>query len=68
MIEPDPNLRPQPLVDDVDRALRPQSLDDFTGQADARANLKIFIESAKKRGQAMDHTLFMDLQVWVRQP
>ena len=58
MIEPDPNLRPQPLVDDVDRALRPQSLDDFTGQADARANLKIFIESAKKRGQAMDHTLF----------
>tara|TARA_B100000795_G_scaffold263148_1_gene241885 strand:+ start:195 stop:1229 length:1035 start_codon:yes stop_codon:yes gene_type:complete len=58
MREPDPNLRPQPLVDDVDRALRPQSLDDFTGQADARANLKIFIESAKKRGQAMDHTLF----------
>ena len=58
MIEPDPNLRPQPLVDDVDRALRPQSLDDFTGQADARANLKIFIESAKKRCQAMDHTLF----------
>ena len=58
MIEPDPNLRPQPLVDDVDRALRPQSLDDFTGQADARANLRIFIESAKKRGQAMDHTLF----------
>ena len=38
--------------------MRPQSLDDFTGQADARANLKIFIESAKKRGQAMDHTLF----------
>jgi Holliday junction DNA helicase RuvB len=58
MSDPDPNLRPEPLVDDVDRALRPQSLDEFTGQAEARANLKIFIESAKKRGQAMDHTLF----------
>jgi Holliday junction DNA helicase RuvB len=54
----DPNLRPEPLVDDADRALRPQSLDEFTGQAGARANLKVFIESAKKRGQAMDHTLF----------
>lgn len=55
---PDPHLRPEPLVDDVDRALRPQSLDEFTGQAIARANLKVFIESAKQRGQAMDHTLF----------
>jgi Holliday junction DNA helicase RuvB len=58
MENPDPNLRPEPLVDDVDRALRPQSLDEFTGQAGARSNLKVFIESAKKRGQAMDHTLF----------
>jgi Holliday junction DNA helicase RuvB len=58
MENPDPNLRPEPLVDDVDRALRPQSLDEFTGQAMARANLKVFIESAKQRGQAMDHTLF----------
>jgi Holliday junction DNA helicase RuvB len=44
--------------DDHDRALRPQTLDDFTGQADARANLRVFIESARTRGQAMDHTLF----------
>jgi Holliday junction DNA helicase RuvB len=44
--------------DDKDRALRPQSLDDFTGQADARANLRVFIESARQRGEAMDHTLF----------
>jgi Holliday junction DNA helicase RuvB len=58
MENPDPNLRPEPMVDDVDRALRPQSLDEFTGQASARANLKVFIESAKQRGQAMDHTLF----------
>ena len=58
MTNPDPNLRPEPLIDDVDRALRPQNLNDFTGQSEARANLKVFIESAKKRGQAMDHTLF----------
>ena len=58
MTNPDPNLRPEPLKDDVDRALRPQNLNDFTGQSEARANLKVFIESAKKRGQAMDHTLF----------
>ncbi|MFT7027819.1 MAG: Holliday junction DNA helicase RuvB, partial [Paracoccaceae bacterium] len=44
--------------DDHDRALRPQTLDDFTGQAETRANLRVFIESARARGQAMDHTLF----------
>ncbi len=42
----------------MDRALRPQTLDEFVGQADARANLRVFIESAKMRGEAMDHTLF----------
>jgi len=49
MTNPDPNLRPEPLIDDVDRALRPQNLNDFTGQSEARANLKVFIESAKKK-------------------
>ena len=33
--------------EDIDTTLRPQTLDDFTGQAEARANLKIFIEAAK---------------------
>ncbi|MGV8951137.1 MAG: Holliday junction branch migration DNA helicase RuvB [Cypionkella sp.] len=55
---PDPALRPEKLPEDFDRALRPQVLDDFVGQAEARANLKVFIESAKIRGEAMDHTLF----------
>ena len=55
---PDPTLRPEPLPEDADRALRPQSLDEFIGQADARANLRVFIQSARQRGQAMDHTLF----------
>ncbi|SIS82862.1 Holliday junction branch migration DNA helicase RuvB [Phaeovulum vinaykumarii] len=58
MPQPDPNLRPERLPDDTDRALRPQALADFVGQAEARANLRVFIESARMRGQAMDHTLF----------
>lgn len=58
MTEPDPTLRPDPLPEDFDRALRPQLLEDFTGQAEARANLRVFIQSARQRGEAMDHTLF----------
>jgi Holliday junction DNA helicase RuvB len=58
MTEPDPTLRPAPLPEDTDRAMRPQSLSDFIGQAEARANLAVFIESAKRRGEAMDHVLF----------
>ncbi len=58
MSEPDPTLRPAPLPEDADRAMRPQRLDDFVGQEEVRANLRVFIESAKRRGEAMDHTLF----------
>jgi len=61
-MEPDPTLRPAPQPEDIapegDRALRPQTLDDFVGQQEARANLRVFIESARRRGEAMDHTLF----------
>jgi holliday junction DNA helicase RuvB len=45
-------------VDAVDATIRPQTLDDFTGQAQARANLRIFIQAAKSRGDALDHVLF----------
>ncbi|WP_424178862.1 Holliday junction branch migration DNA helicase RuvB [Yoonia sp. TsM2_T14_4] len=58
MTQPDPTLRPERQPEDADRALRPQSLDEFIGQREARANLKVFIESARRRGEAMDHTLF----------
>ena len=60
MSQSDPMLRPDPQPDDMDhdRALRPQGLDEFIGQAEARANLKVFIQSARQRGEAMDHTLF----------
>jgi Holliday junction DNA helicase RuvB len=40
-----------------DVALRPQMLDDFTGQPALRSNLKVFIAAAKHRGQALDHVL-----------
>ncbi|OYV30463.1 MAG: Holliday junction branch migration DNA helicase RuvB, partial [Acidocella sp. 20-61-6] len=43
--------------DAVEATLRPQSLDDFTGQQASRENLKIFIAAAKHRGEALDHVL-----------
>ncbi|WP_304618117.1 Holliday junction branch migration DNA helicase RuvB [Paracoccus sp. (in: a-proteobacteria)] len=59
MSQPDPVLRADRMEGDAeDRALRPQGLSEFVGQAEARANLKVFIESARMRGKAMDHTLF----------
>ncbi len=44
--------------EDVDAALRPKSLDDFVGQKAARENLRVFINAAKARGDALDHVLF----------
>ncbi|MEM8868831.1 MAG: Holliday junction branch migration DNA helicase RuvB [Pseudomonadota bacterium] len=58
MTEPDPDLRAERQPQDADRALRPQTLDSFVGQAAARANLAVFIESARRRTEAMDHALF----------
>ena len=45
-------------ADAFEATIRPQTLDDFTGQEQARANLKIFIQAAKSRGDALDHVLF----------
>jgi len=44
--------------DSLESSLRPKTLADFVGQAQARENLSIFIEAAKKRGEALDHVLF----------
>ncbi len=44
--------------EDVDAALRPKALDEFVGQKAARDNLRVFIEAAKSRGDALDHVLF----------
>ena len=53
-----PHLTAQRLPDDADAALRPKTLAKFVGQAAAKDNLRVFIESAKSRGEAMDHVLF----------
>ncbi|SKA35199.1 Holliday junction branch migration DNA helicase RuvB [Consotaella salsifontis] len=52
-------ISPERQGDDADGSLRPQRLDDFIGQSAARANLKVFIEAAKGRGEALDHVLFV---------
>src|SRR5689334_24163771 len=49
-----PNRRPE----DLDAALRPKTLDEFVGQKAARENLRVFIEAAKARADALDHVLF----------
>jgi Holliday junction DNA helicase RuvB len=53
-----PILTPQRQPEDPDAALRPKTLAEFVGQEAARDNLRVFIESAKQRGEAMDHVLF----------
>ena len=45
-------------VEDADAALRPKTLAEFVGQAAAKDNLRVFIESARSRREAMDHVLF----------
>ncbi len=44
--------------EDLDAALRPKRLDEFVGQKAARDNLRVFIQAAKSRGDALDHVLF----------
>ncbi|MGB5227203.1 MAG: Holliday junction branch migration DNA helicase RuvB [Eudoraea sp.] len=43
---------------DIERALRPITFDDFTGQEQVLENLKIFVQAANQRDEALDHTLF----------
>ncbi|MFY8141495.1 MAG: AAA family ATPase, partial [Caulobacter sp.] len=41
----------------TDKALRPQTLAEFVGQAQTKANLKVFIDAARERNEALDHVL-----------
>ena len=60
MTTPSRIVTPERRTEDApDTALRPQVLSEFVGQAQARANLSIFIEAARKRGEALDHVLFV---------
>ncbi|MEO1242908.1 MAG: Holliday junction branch migration DNA helicase RuvB [Pseudomonadota bacterium] len=44
--------------EDADAALRPKSLDDFVGQRQAKDNLRVFVQAARQRSEALDHVLF----------
>jgi Holliday junction DNA helicase RuvB len=52
-------VTPEARTDDPDVSLRPRTLADFTGQEAARKNLKVFVEAAKARKDALDHVLFV---------
>ena len=49
----------QPDEDELDRSLRPRSLDDFVGQERIKAQLAIALQAAKARGEALDHVLLV---------
>ena len=55
-------FNPHPLSDQpeaaLEKALRPQALAEFMGQPDLKEKLSVFIEAARSRGEALDHTLF----------
>jgi len=57
---PDRIIEPGQNDDDVqlDRSLRPVRFEDFVGQDRIKENLRVFIEAAKGRGEALDHVLF----------
>ncbi|WP_182180370.1 AAA family ATPase, partial [Methylobacterium radiotolerans] len=65
MAAPIKTARPGPVpgagatAAEADRTIRPLSLSEFIGQRAARANMQVFIEAAKKTGQALDHVLFV---------
>jgi holliday junction DNA helicase RuvB len=58
MTDPDRLTAPERKPEDLDAALRPKTLDEFVGQQAARENLRVFIDAAKGRGDALDHVLF----------
>ena len=50
-----PNLTRDEEIEEV--SLRPQKLSEYIGQNKVKENMKIYIEAAKKRGEALDHVL-----------
>jgi Holliday junction DNA helicase RuvB len=51
-------VRPEAVEDDIDQSLRPRRLSAFVGQSQLKANLTVFIEAARSRGEPLDHVLF----------
>jgi len=58
MSEFDPRSTCENKDKDLDGIIRPQELEDFTGQSEIVSNLNIYIKAAKMRGESLDHTLF----------
>ena len=58
MSEFDPHSTTDRKDNELDGIIRPQELDDFTGQREIVSNLHIYIKAAKMRGEALDHVLF----------
>lgn len=58
MSEFDPHNASGSKDKDLDGIIRPQELEDFTGQREIVSNLNVYIKAAKMRGEALDHTLF----------
>lgn len=52
------NGQPNPQEREYENSIRPQSIEDFSGQPHLIENLRIFIKAANMRGEALDHTLF----------
>lgn len=49
--------QPRESEKDIEKALRPLAFDDFSGQDKIISNLRVFVEAARLRGEALDHTL-----------
>ncbi|MBP5559376.1 MAG: Holliday junction branch migration DNA helicase RuvB [Bacteroidales bacterium] len=58
MTDFDPHNTNEGKDKDLDGIIRPRELEDFTGQNEIVSNLRIYIQAAKMRGEALDHTLF----------
>ena len=58
MSEFDPRNTSECKDKDLEGIIRPQELEDFTGQAEIVSNLRVYIKAARLRGEALDHTLF----------
>ncbi|MBO4469656.1 MAG: Holliday junction branch migration DNA helicase RuvB [Bacteroidales bacterium] len=54
----DPHRSIEDKDKDLDGIIRPQDLEDFTGQREIVSNLHVYIQAAKLRGESLDHTLF----------
>ncbi len=53
-------IDPEPVVEDIpaEISLRPRTLDEYVGQNEMKRNLRVFIEAARGRSEALDHVLF----------